>query len=224
MNLKNVTLVAVACTNVFETIQALKYSSRNIKFADGVLITHEKVTSLPYGIRIVIIDKLDYYQYNHFVLFRLKDYIKSQYCLLIQNDGYVLRPHKWDKRFFSYDYIGAPWQKNVHFTKEGKNIRVGNGGFSFRSKKLLWAPTKLNLPFTDNGTGFHHEDGFISVYYRTQLEKYGIKVAPVEIASLFSREVTCDDSVAFPFGFHSKTKFPRLLFLQPLLQKIRIFI
>lgn len=222
LDLSNVTLFAVACTNVDETIKALRQSMKGIKYEQVLLFTHEERSLEEFGIKVINIEKLDYKGYNHFVLYRLKDYIDSDYSLLIQNDGFVLRPDKWDKRFFDYDYIGAPWPKDVHFTEEGVNVRVGNGGFSFRSKKLLDAFEALNLPFTDNGTGFHHEDGVISSYYRKKLEDYGIKYAPVPIASLFSREVVCDDSVRFPFGFHGKGRTPKLLFARPLLRKIGI--
>ena len=39
-------------------------------------------------------------------------------------------------RFFDYDYIGAPWPNN--FVN-----RVGNGGFSLRSKKFLELTAKI---------------------------------------------------------------------------------
>ncbi|MCC6447387.1 MAG: NAD-dependent epimerase/dehydratase family protein [Chitinophagaceae bacterium] len=203
LDLPNVTLFAVACTQVDKTIYALKQSMKGIKFAEVILITHEKLSLTEHGIKVINIEKLDYKGYNHFILYKAKDYIKTDFCLLVQNDGYVLHPKKWDNRFFDYDYIGAPWRKNLHFTEDETNIRVGNGGFSFRSKKLLDMPTKLNLPFTDKGTGFFHEDGFISTYFRKELEKSGIKYAPVEIASIFSRERWCHDSKLFTFGFHN---------------------
>jgi len=60
-------------------------------------------------------------------------------CLLVQPDGFVINPDKWDNQFFEYDYIGAPWEQVPHSYLDpwGKPHRVGNGGFSFRSKKLL---------------------------------------------------------------------------------------
>ncbi len=206
LNLPNVTLCAIACTKVEETISALKKSMRGVAYAESILITHEKYSLDEFGIKVIAVEKLDYKGYNHFVLYRLKDCIRTDFVLIVQNDGYVLRPNKWDDRFFEYDYIGAPWPKNAHFDETGRNIRVGNGGFSFRSKKLLNILANLNLPFTDNGTGFFHEDGVLCVYYRKTLEENGILFAPVEIASLFSRERWCDDSEKYPFGFHNSRK------------------
>jgi len=206
LQLKNVTLFAVACTKVDETIRSLKKSMQGIDFAEVILITHVKISLDEIGIKVINIEKLDYKGYNHFILFKVKDYIKTDFSLLVQNDGYVLNPNKWEDRFFDYDYIGAPWRKDVHFTKEGVNVRVGNGGFSLRSKKLLNSFVDLGLEFTDGGTGFWHEDGMISVHHRKQLEDAGIKFAPVKIASLFSREKRCPDSVKHPFGFHNNKK------------------
>lgn len=206
LNLKNVTLCAVASTQIKETIEALRKSMRGVSYARVIFITHEDLSLDRYGIEVIKIDKMDYKEYNLFILYKLKDYIASEFVLIVQYDGYVLRPSRWDNRFFEYDYIGAPWKKNLHFLTDGTNIRVGNGGFSLRSKKMLNAPSELNLSFTDNNTGFFHEDGFLCVYYRNVLEKHGIKYAPVEIASIFSRERWCSDSKFFTFGFHSNRK------------------
>ncbi len=222
IDLPNVTLFAVACTKVNETIHALRQSMKGMTYGQVLLLTHEKIDLDHLGITVIPIQKLDYKGYNYFILYTLQDYIKTEFALLVQNDGYVLRPDKWDNRFFDYDYIGAPWPKDTHFTEGGTAIRVGNGGFSFRSKKLLAIFSELSLPFTDKGTGFHHEDGIICVYYRKQLEKKGVKFAPVEIASLFSREVTCEDSARYPFGFHNKKNVPKLLPFRPLLKMVNI--
>jgi hypothetical protein len=222
LKLSNVTLFAVACTKIDQTIVALKQSMKGIEYARVLLITHEDLDLAEAGIEVVKIEKLDYKGYNQFILFRLKDYIMTDYSLLVQNDGYVLRPDKWDNRFFDYDYIGAPWQKDAHFTESGVNVRVGNGGFSFRSKKLLEAPSELQLTFTDKGTGFFHEDGFLCVYYRTELEAHGITYAPVEVASKFSRETLLEDSEKYPFGFHNNRNLPKLLSIRPYLKRMNI--
>jgi hypothetical protein len=206
LDLKNTTLCAVACTQVPETILALKKSMVGIEYAEVILITHEDLNLENEGIKVVKIEKLDYKGYNYFIIYTLKDYIKSDFVLIVQHDGYVLRPNKWNNKFFEYDYIGAPWPKDLHFAANGKNIRVGNGGFTFRSKKLLNILSDLDLPFSDFGTGFFHEDGIICLGYGERLEKEGIKFAPVEIASMFSRERWCHDSKLFTFGFHSNRK------------------
>lgn len=201
--LSNVTLVAVSSIKLSETIHALRYSMRGIKYGRVVLLTDKKLDTVPTGIEVIpcrSIDSID--EYSRFMLFELNEHIDTEFALVVQYDGYVLRPNQWDPRFLKYDFVGAPWRENSHFTPDGTSVRVGNGGFSLRSKRLLEAPRKLNLPFIDSGTGFYNEDGVICNYYRKELETDGIKYAPAEIAAKFSREQDCQETVLTPFGFH----------------------
>ena len=59
----------------------------------------------------------------------MNNYFDTDYVLTFQSDGFILNPDAWTDEFFNYDYIGAPWGDNRY--------AVGNGGFSFRSKKLM---------------------------------------------------------------------------------------
>lgn len=187
IKLPNITLVAVSSIKISETKRALEISQENIEYYDVKLISDQNIRSLN--------------EYSEFILYKLCNYIESDFALVVQYDGYVIRPEKWNDEFLQYDYIGAPWTPNTHFTKEGVEIRVGNGGFSLRSKKLLNALNELGLPFTDNGTGFFHEDGVICNHYRKTLEDYGIKYAPVDVAARFSKEHLVPETVE-SFGFH----------------------
>lgn len=206
ISLKNVTLVSVSSIKIEETIKSLMESSNGILFNEIILISDEKPDNLPKKINYKKCKKINSIdEYSHFMLFELYKHIKTDFALVVQYDGYVLRPNKWDDEFFNYDYIGAPWPKNVHFNGE-KNIRVGNGGFSLRSKKLLRCMVDNNLDFTDNGTGFFNEDGVLCNYHRLFLEKNGIKFAPPDIAAKFSHESNCDETVDEPFGFHKRKK------------------
>jgi len=223
LQLPTVSLVAVTGLNPSGAIRALKISMENIHFHENILIAHEKPADLPYGITFKACeptdlqskDKKNTNDYSKFMAYRLHEYITSDYALIVHNDAYVLRPKKWIKEFLEYDYIGAPWPKNIHFTNEKVNVRVGNGGFSLRSKRLLNVLNELQLPFTDNGTGYFNEDGILCVYYRKQLETSGIHFAPVNIAAKFSLEIVCEESTFTPFGYHNNRKaFPRLLALR----------
>jgi hypothetical protein len=179
---------------------------QGIEFGDVIFITHEKPENLPNKIRFEYCPKItNIDEYSKFMLYDLASYIKTDYAMIVQYDGYVLRPNKWLDKFLEYDYIGAPWPKNVHFNGD-LNIRVGNGGFTLRSKKLMNCLNELKLPFTDNGTGFYNEDGVLCNYYRTELEDYGIKFASPEIAAMFSHETNCEEDVNEPFGFHKYKK------------------
>lgn len=199
VKIPSISVVAVACTKVPETIEAIRKSTAKMEFNRVVLFTHEDVEAE--GIEVIKIDKLDYKGYNEFVAMKLWQWIGTDYVLLVQNDGYVLDHSLWSDDFLRYDYIGAPWPAETHHTKSGQEVRVGNGGFSLRSRKLLRAPVVLGLEFTDMGTGFWHEDGFLCVHYREELEKQGIKFAPVEVAAQFSTELTVPESRK-SFGGH----------------------
>ena len=194
-----VTLVAVASTKVPETIEAMKKCMDQMKFDEALLFTHEDIKTE--GITVINIKQLDYKGYNEFVAMGLWKWIYSEYILLVQNDGYITNGKLWTDEFLKYDYIGAPWPPEAHHTAEGKEVRVGNGGFSLRSRRLLRAPSVLGLEFTDKGTGFWHEDGFLCVHNRELLEKNGIKFAPVEVAAKFSTELTVPETVE-SFGKH----------------------
>lgn len=203
----SVTLVAVACTKVPETIEVLKKCQEQMSFTRTVLFTHEDV-EVP-GVDVVKVEKLDYKGYNGFVAMKLWQYIGTDHVLLVQNDGYITDAAQWSEDFLKYDYIGAPWpvptDEVSYRTPSGKLVRVGNGGFSFRSRKLLRAPTLLGLEFTDKGTGFWHEDGFLCVHHRHELEAHGIKFAPVEVAAQFSTELTVPETRK-SFGGHKYIK------------------
>lgn len=206
IDLNNVTLVAVASVRIDKTIKALKYSSQEIKFGDIKLITHEDV--LESGISVVKVDKMDYEQYNRFIVFELHKYIDTDYALIIQDDGFVVNPKEWKSEFLSYDYIGAPWPlpyDDFSYRDAFNNlVRVGNGGFSLRSKKILSLATELNLEWKSY-FGYYNEDGFFTCHNRHIYESNGCVFAPLEVAKYFSHEIQIPETEGInPFGFHGK--------------------
>jgi hypothetical protein len=206
INLENVTLIAVACVRVERTLKALKYSKKNINFKSVKLLTNEEIDDDE--IEIIKINNLDYEQYNKFIVYDLYKHIDTTHALIIQDDGFVVNPEKWDNVFLNYDYIGAPWPlPNDSFSYRdpfGNIIRVGNGGFSLRSKKILSLAENLNLEWKSY-FGFYNEDGFFTCHNRNLYEENGCKFAPVKIASLFSHEIQIPETQGIiPFGFHGK--------------------
>lgn len=186
LSLPQVSLIALTNRDFEGHKQMLDRSSRLIKFGGSKIIWDETCNSL------------DMWSYK--VLYELWKYVDTDFALIFQADSCVTEPMLWRDEFLEYDYIGAPWPSKTHYVGD-QEIRVGNGGFSLRSKKLLKAFVDLNLPFTDNQTGFYNEDGNICVYHRKTLEDYGIKYAPVEVAARFSSELTVPETVE-SFGKH----------------------
>ena len=90
--------------------------------------------------------------------------------------------------------------------------RVGNGGFSLRSKKLLEVSKHEYIPCvsTTHGDFYRHdrsgrfaEDYNICVHNAHIYERYGCVFAPYEVACKFARECTVDINLQRnTFGIH----------------------
>lgn len=164
--------------------------------------------------------------YNRFMLFSLGEFISTSHALCIQHDGFPVSPDVWDYRFRDWDYIGAPWpisKDGVTYTDEkGNSCRVGNGGFSFRSKFLLKLPNKLGLKF-DTIHGSIHEDGILCCKWKQVLEDNGVKFAPVNIAAKFSTEEVIEGvTVNRSFGFHGLKYMKRNMFFHFLISRFKL--
>lgn len=206
IDLKNVTIICVDCVSAERALKAMDFSIKNIKFGASKILTSQNISHN--SIEIVKIDRLDYVEYSRFIVYELWKHIDTDYALLIQSDGFVVSPNHWQDDFLNYDYIGAPWnlpQDDFSFRDAfGNIVRVGNGGFSLRSKKLLSLPTKLNLEWKPY-FGFYNEDGFFTCHNRHLFEAEGCVYAPLDVAKYFSHEAELPETIGItPFGFHSK--------------------
>lgn len=198
----SITLININPQNVIEEgIKPLLYSSKNMDFEKILLLTPEKPVDLPEKIEWKRIPAMSITGYNQFMIKYLTQYIDTDFCLIIQGDGFVLHPENWDERFLKYDYIGAPWRNIPHYS----GVRVGNGGFSLRSKKFLEA-CKYITP-----SGFN-EDHELCITHRAYLSKL-IKFAPVELAVKFSKEFDIEIPITYEqcFGFHGDKEMAKKL-------------
>lgn len=206
LQLPHVTLIAPTGTKILETISAIEKSCSGIDFGAVKLVVPEKPDNLPDYITFEQGGKMDsYFAYNEYVFKELYKHVDTSHCLLIQHDSWVLYPTLWDPSWLWYDYIGAPWEirENSYISWETKErVRVGNGGFSLRSKKLLSIPSKYNLPLLEE-QGYYNEDGNICCYHRHVFIENGIKYAPIEVAASFSYETPMEENMGImSFGFH----------------------
>ena len=198
LELSQVTLIAISSVNVEATVKALQSSSHHIDFAAVKLVTDKTAVSVPDDITVVSIDPLaSARDYSAFVLSRLADLFETSHCLLVQWDGYAIRPVAWRAEFLDCDYIGARWP---HFVDE-KN--VGNGGFSLRSRALAEACRSPEFHPS------HPEDLAICRKNREWLESEGLRFAAPELADAFSTERA--GSLDHSFGFHGVWHMPRVL-------------
>jgi len=178
--LPTVTICAAASVNVAATINAICASVEQIDFADCLLFTDAGPEQIPAPIQVVPIARLGSAQdYSEFILRGLARHIRTDHCLVVQWDGFVLDASRWDPEFLRVDYIGAPWPQ---FT-EGHD--VGNGGFSLRSRNLLEACCDPRF------RADHPEDVAICRTNRSFLEKdHNIRFADRATAERFSFERT----------------------------------
>jgi predicted nucleotidyltransferase len=199
--LSNVTLLGIDCVNVERLAVAMDASEKGIQFGAVKLLTSLSTTD-PRRIEIPHIATIE--DFSRFCIADLHAYVDTDYVLLVQYDGFVLNPESWTEEFLHYDYIGAPWPvgtwKTDHFPKEWNGTwRVGNGGFSLRSKKFL--DSSARLAQEGKIEKYNPEDVALCVWYRSLLEKEGMQFAPVDIAMRFSIESKTDE-YGKPFGFH----------------------
>ena len=103
--------------------------------------------------------------------------VRGEKVLIFQIDSVMCStsPHKVTD-FLQYDYVGAPWSPIMKFDDR---YRVGNGGFSLRSRSKtlsLLALHRLNFG--------RHED----VWYARNLHRVNGSIPSIEIAKTFSVE------------------------------------
>lgn len=118
----------------------------------------------------------------------------TSHFLNLEWDAGLLHPEVWDDRYLQYDYVGAPWWNYPP-------PRVGNGGFSLRSTRMMRYVSN-NLPLTTP------EDTVLCRGYRPQLEAQGFVWAPDNPACYFSYESYLPDCKTF--GYHHIYNWPNL--------------
>lgn len=131
-----------------------------------LLVSPTRPAYLPDFIQHIACKPFSYLEYNLFMLYGLGQLINSDFCLVVQNDGFVVNGQNWRDDFFNYDYLGAPvpylieaeagfpkkmyfqaeWLKH-HRTPPPHHYEPQNGGFSLRSRRLLNAPRELGLHY-----------------------------------------------------------------------------
>jgi hypothetical protein len=208
MNLQNITLVLVDGVNPKASLNTLVHCSKQAQFHEILFFSFEEIET-PTNITFNKIKKFNYHDYNNFIISELNNYIKSDFCLIVQTDGFILNPHKWQEKFLDFDYIGAPWDKDMQ-KHPAYESRVGNGGFSLRSKKFLETTSKFITNYeTIGGLLDKNEDFFLCKTNYDKLTAQGVKFADIKTASEFSLEGEIDEyprTLNDVFGFHGKNK------------------
>ena len=200
-----ITLVAVDCAYAPLSAVALARSASVLPVARVLLLTDTAITRD--GVEVVAIPPIrSRAAYSQFMVKELGNYITTDYALVVQWDGFIIDGKMWANEFWNYDYIGAKWP---HLAGD---FRVGNGGFSLRSKRLLnaLADSSITLDTDEN------EDEAICIRFRELLEtKYGIAFADERVADRFAFDV--GRPVGPTLGFHGVFNFWQVLSNEELL-------
>lgn len=217
ISLPDVTLLSVSSVDLDDTQLALLISSQSIDFGAVKLLSSGLPSQRVRNLEYVAIPPMSLMGYNRFVLGRLHEYVDTPFCLLVQADGFVLDPDRWRPEFLEYDYIGAPWPERVS-VQPGNEIlvldrnRVGNGGFSLRSRKLLQIAATID--FDALAFPSRSEDMVICHFLYDTMRKQGVRFAPLEVAERFSVESLTGSGQYSVFGFHGK-RVREILFRDP---------
>ncbi len=215
-SLPNVTLISYDNTDdPSRTLRALEFSSREIKFADVVLVCRNR----PNGSNGTTIQRVHEHGYPaamNFEVAGLVNYIQTGFALCIHHDGYIINPKAWRDDWLKYDFIGAPWPRLPHANHPGKSEflhgRVGNTGFCLKSRAFMQATNELRDLFIkaskrpDRYGQQYSGDAFCCQHQRPALEQRGITFAPVEVAADFAWESNIEEVPGdrpYAFGFHN---------------------
>lgn len=183
-----------AIKRTIETLQQKTTVDRIYWYSDRVIVDHIYDVPVTHHNIKSMNGQLDY---SYVSLKVAPKVCKEDYDIIVQWDGYAVNPEAWTDEFFDYDYIGATWDDGV----------VGNGGFSWRSKKLydVMKSENIKIKYEDfdsqivdrpfyysvdgKGDRFLPEDVVICRVYKKDFERYhNIRYAPYEIADRFSVE------------------------------------
>ena len=192
LQLPDVTLICVDTAYPEMALRAVRHCMQLAEFGAAVLITRadHQLADLPPGLKLETTDTVhSVADYSRFVLRELAPRVQTSHCLVVQWDGFIVDTSFWRPQFLEFDYIGAVLPRNP------PGYRVGNGGFSLRSQRLLTALLDPDITQT------HPEDKHLALTYRDLLEqRHGIRFADETTARLFSVENARSQTATF--GLH----------------------
>jgi hypothetical protein len=203
LSLKNIHLISAIGGGHIDTkltASAMNICLKHCDFGNATLLTHkERPSNLHADVEHIQIDPMDVRGYSKFILTELHKYMKQDRVMIVQHDGFIINPDAWIPEMASFDYIGAPWP-----VRRPQPCRVGNGGFSIRSRELQECTAELINSHYRPWLG-NNEDEYICTSHREYLEEHGFTFASSGLSALFSVEFNSwhhEDNGGVPFGFH----------------------
>jgi hypothetical protein len=213
----DITLIGIDGVGTDQSIlKALKYSKQFFPNAKAKFLSSGHHDQIDSNIEHIRIQDLNYDDFSVFCLTKMHEFIDTTHMLYCHGDGFVTNPEKWNPDFLKYDYIGAPWPKNnlayscyrwpivkKAYEESSGRYRIGNGGFSLRTKKLMKEVSSL---YKDEYFKIP-EDLVVSIILRKELENKEFKfVDDILFAGSFSCEAVNVDGYILSsnnsLGFH----------------------
>jgi hypothetical protein len=196
VKIPNTTLIIVDCVDAQRAHETIEKCLKVCSFSDVKLLTSKEIDS-PYKIKIDPIRSQN--EYSEFMLKHIHEYCDTLHMQIVQFDGWIINPGTWTDDWCKYDYMGALFDENPL-----TEYSVGNGGFSFRSRRLMKFVSEHLGPLTGNGYHyFHNEDGVISRGMRGMLKEAGFNFCSTIVARKFSLERCVKGLYTKSYGFHS---------------------
>lgn len=180
LDISGISLVAVGNVQTSRTALALQKCIRQAQFLNAYFFGAPGYSAMAEITYVPIPSLAERRDRREFILTTLPIYraMFGTHLLVIQHNGFILKPEAWDAKFLHYDYIGAPWEE-------------GGDGFSLYSRCLL--------EFLSPRPGAGWLEGIPNEHRtRTALETKGIKFAPPDVARRF---VAWDEPHEHAFGF-----------------------
>ena len=205
LQLPNVTAICLQGRDNNFDGQLTERSKKLLEYMVSIIDFHKIIFIAPVdpqveGVTYIHTEPTTYHYYNRWCVRDLTNYIDTDYCLLFQDDGFPLNPELWEDEFLNYDYVGAPLPLDTIILHNPEE-RIGGGGFTLRSKKLL----DLMTTWTDY-EGTENEDTYICHVRRNELVRKGLKICPHTIARRFVIQNAIDENhtIYNTFGFHGR--------------------
>lgn len=196
LQLPTTTLLCVDCIDSKRAIRVIEHCKSLSDFG-AVKFLSSIPTDYEHRVRIMPLNSL--IAYSVFMLSRVHEYIETPNFLIVQRDGWILNTDSFDPKWLELDFIGGLYMQYD---------KVGSGGFSLRSKKIMedvskivphWDGTQKEADRIQKGLGYY-EDGILSL---SPFSK-NYKIASLEQAANFSQAGN-RNPIYFrerPFGWH----------------------
>lgn len=212
LDLSNVTLLLIDTVIHDLSCKAIEDSVKHAKFGQLLVFSNRPHFYEGLNANVMTINPFrGPHDWGVFLWGEVAPHLEKDFVLVIQWDSWIIDPTAWDEKFLEYDYIGAPWWYSRN--------NVGNGGFSWRSRRLmdyLYNNKHLYSPVGIN------EDVLLCRAMRGLFAQQGFKWPDPLLANKFAFERVRYEGVLKHFGFHGIFNWPLVLGASELEERLKL--